>query len=65
MKRFSELISAIEITNKTNAKIEALVQYFTVAEDKDKLWMISVNIPRQQQASVGISANGTHQWLLI
>ena len=42
MKRFSELISAIEITNKTNAKIEALVQYFTVAEDKDKLWMITL-----------------------
>lgn len=40
MKRFSELISAIEITNKTNAKIAALVEYFTVAEDKDKLWMI-------------------------
>jgi DNA ligase-1 len=42
MKRFSELISAIEITNKTNAKIAALVHYFTVAEDKDKLWMISL-----------------------
>ncbi|MEM6718679.1 MAG: ATP-dependent DNA ligase [Bacteroidota bacterium] len=42
MKRFSELISAIEITNKTNAKIAALVHYFTVAEDKDKLWMIAL-----------------------
>ncbi|AXG72429.1 DNA ligase B [Kordia sp. SMS9] len=40
MKRFSALISAIEITNKTNAKIAALVEYFKVAEDKDKLWMI-------------------------
>ncbi|WP_046745038.1 ATP-dependent DNA ligase [Kordia zhangzhouensis] len=42
MKRFSELISAIEITNKTNAKIEALVQYFTHAADKDKLWLIAL-----------------------
>jgi DNA ligase-1 len=42
MKRFSALISAIEITNKTNAKIAALVEYFTVAEDKDKLWMIAL-----------------------
>jgi len=42
MKQFSELISAIEITNKTNAKIEALVNYFKVAPDKDKLWLIAL-----------------------
>lgn len=42
MKLFSELISAIEITNKTNAKIEALVQYFKIAPDKDKLWLIAL-----------------------
>lgn len=42
MKLFSELISAIEITNKTNAKIEALIQYFKIAPDKDKLWLIAL-----------------------
>ena len=42
MKHFSNLISAIEITNKTNAKIEALVNYFSIAPDKDKLWMIAL-----------------------
>lgn len=42
MKQFSNLISAIEITNKTNAKIEALVQYFKTAPDKDKLWLIAL-----------------------
>lgn len=42
MKQFSDLISAIEITNKTNAKIEALVQYFKNAPDKDKLWLIAI-----------------------
>lgn len=42
MKQFSELISAIEITNKTNAKIAALVNFFAVADDKDKLWMIAL-----------------------
>ena len=42
MKAFSNLISAIEITNKTNAKIEALVHYFTTAPDKDKLWLIAI-----------------------
>ncbi|MGC6430854.1 MAG: ATP-dependent DNA ligase [Jejuia sp.] len=42
MKDFLELISAVEITNKTNAKIQALVDYFTKASDKDKLWLISI-----------------------
>lgn len=42
MKDFSNLISAIEITNKTNAKIEALVNYFKTAPDKDKLWLIAL-----------------------
>ncbi|MGY5352518.1 ATP-dependent DNA ligase [Wenyingzhuangia sp. IMCC45533] len=42
MKEFSQLISTIEITNKTNAKIEALVQYFNTASDKDKLWMVAL-----------------------
>ncbi len=42
MKDFVELISAVEITNKTNAKIQALVDYFTKASDKDKLWLISI-----------------------
>jgi DNA ligase-1 len=42
MKAFSNLISAIEITNKTNAKIEALVHFFSTAADKDKLWLIAL-----------------------
>ncbi|WP_439132124.1 ATP-dependent DNA ligase [Polaribacter sp.] len=42
MKDFSNLISAIEITNKTSAKINALVNYFKTAPDKDKLWLIAL-----------------------
>ena len=42
MKLFSDLISSLEITNKTNAKIDALVQYFKIAPDKDKLWLIAL-----------------------
>ncbi|SHH53368.1 ATP-dependent DNA ligase [Winogradskyella jejuensis] len=42
MKQFSKLISAIEITNKTNAKIDALVEYFRTAPEKDKLWLIAL-----------------------
>lgn len=42
MKYFSELISAIEITNKTNSKIDALVDYFKIAPKKDMLWIIAL-----------------------
>lgn len=42
MRNFVNLISTIEITNKTNAKIQALVDYFKKASDKDKLWLISI-----------------------
>ena len=42
MKQFAELINVIEITNKTNAKIDALVDFFATAPDKDKLWMIAL-----------------------
>ena len=42
MKLFSNLISALEITNKTNAKIAALEHYFRTAPDKDKLWLIAL-----------------------
>jgi hypothetical protein len=42
MRAFSNLISAIEITNKTSSKIDALVHFFKTAEDKDKLWLIAL-----------------------
>lgn len=42
MKHFSDLISALEITNKTNSKISALVDYLNTASNKDKLWLISI-----------------------
>ncbi|MFT4803490.1 MAG: DNA ligase-1, partial [Psychroserpens sp.] len=42
MINFSKLITAVEITNKTNDKIAAFVDYFTHAPDKDKLWLIAI-----------------------
>ncbi|MEM6516693.1 MAG: ATP-dependent DNA ligase [Bacteroidota bacterium] len=42
MKHFSKLISTVEITNKTNDKIDAFVEYFKSAPDKDKLWLIAI-----------------------
>lgn len=42
MLRFSQLFTELDQTNKTNAKIAALVSYFDEAPDRDKLWAIGL-----------------------
>ncbi len=42
MKDFARLIQQIDSTNKTNAKVKALKDYFDKANDKDKLWTIAI-----------------------
>lgn len=42
MKRFAQLIQELELSNKTNDKIEALVAYFNEADDRDKPYVIAM-----------------------
>ncbi len=42
MKRFAQLISSLESTNKTNAKIEAMVHYLQTVPENDKLWFLAL-----------------------
>ncbi|RQO74219.1 ATP-dependent DNA ligase [Pedobacter sp. KBW06] len=42
MKRFTELIAQLEMSNKTNDKIAALVRYFNEANDLDKPYVIAM-----------------------
>ncbi|RQO64620.1 ATP-dependent DNA ligase [Pedobacter sp. KBW01] len=42
MKHFAQLIQQLELSNKTNDKIAALVHYFNSANDKDKVWVIAL-----------------------
>jgi DNA ligase-1 len=73
MKDFSELISAIEITNKTNAKIDALVQYFKIAPEKDKLWVIALFTGKRPSRPVKttllkewcMEISGLPEWLFL
>ena len=62
MKRFSKLISDIEITNKTNDKTEALVDYFATAPDKDKLWLIALFTGKRPKRPV--KSNLMKQWCM-
>src|SRR5258706_9933056 len=39
---FAALVTKISSSTKTNDKLEALAEYFTLAEDKDKVWVIAL-----------------------
>ncbi|MEO0570713.1 MAG: ATP-dependent DNA ligase [Bacteroidota bacterium] len=42
MKRFSQLVKTLDSTNKTNVKVNALADYFSVASEEDKVWTIAI-----------------------
>jgi len=52
MKHFARLFKNLDQTTKTNLKIAALVQYFKVADDKDKMWTIAILSHRRPRRSV-------------
>jgi len=71
MKRFVKLIQQLELSNKTNDKIAALIHYFNDATDKDKVWVIALftgKMPKRPiQSSLlklwAIEITGTPEWL--
>lgn len=52
MKLFSELIIALDQTNKTTSKVEALIEYFSLADEKDKLWAVALLSGRKPRSVV-------------
>jgi len=62
MKLFSELISALENTNKTNAKVDAIVEYLQRAPDSDKLWFLALFTGKRPKRP--INTTFLKQWVL-
>lgn len=52
MRQFAELVANLGSTTKTNEKLDALVQYFSTADDKDKVWVIAIFSGRRPRRSV-------------
>ncbi|HET6227477.1 MAG TPA: ATP-dependent DNA ligase [Bacteroidia bacterium] len=52
MKAFSELYTAIDETTKTNAKINALVHYFSTADEKDAIWCVAMLSGRRPKRTI-------------
>ena len=52
MKLFAALVSTLGTSTKTNDKLDALVEYFAAANDKDKIWVIAIFSGRRPRRSV-------------
>lgn len=55
MKAFAQLIQTLEMTNKTNEKINAIVHYLNIASDNDKVWLVALFTGRRPKRPVKVA----------
>ncbi|UAY51226.1 ATP-dependent DNA ligase [Ferruginibacter albus] len=60
MKQFAELVTILATSTKTNDKLKALENYFSTADDKDKVWVIALFSGRRPKRIVNSSL--LHIW---
>jgi DNA ligase-1 len=58
MKQFADLVTRLGTSTKTNEKLDALSEYFSIANDKDKVWVIAIFSGRRPKRAV----NSTQLW---
>ena len=49
---FAELVYALGTHTKTNDKLSAIIKYFSIAEDKDKVWVIALFSGRRPRRTI-------------
>src|SRR5829696_2002484 len=52
MTLFARLVTTLGNTTKTNEKLQALVDYFSVADSRDKVWVIALFTGRKPKRAV-------------
>ena len=62
MKHFAELILALESSNKTTAKVDAMVHYLQTTDEKDKLWFLALFTGKRPKRP--INSNFLKLWAL-
>lgn len=62
MKEFATLISALDSTNKTGLKQEAIINFLDTASDKDKLWFLALFTGKRPRRKV--STTLMKQWAM-
>lgn len=73
MKEFATLIHALDSSNKTNSKKEAILTFFNQASEKDKLWFLALMTGKRPKRSIAIKdlktwaleITGVPEWLFI
>jgi len=55
MKEFANLVQILGTSTKTNEKLDALVNYFSLADDKDRVWVIALFSGRRPRRLVNSS----------
>jgi DNA ligase-1 len=50
--KFAELVQLIGTSTKTNDKLNALVTYFTLADQRDKVWVIAIFSGRRPRRTI-------------
>lgn len=65
MRQFAELVMKLGSSTKTNDKLDALVNYFSVANDKDKVWVIAIFSGRRPKRAVNTTQLVTYAVQLI
>ena len=59
MKQFADLVVTLGSSTKTNDKLDALVEYFSTANDKDKVWVIAIFSGRRPKRAVNTTQLAT------
>lgn len=62
MRTFANLINALDSTNKTNRKLEAIDRFLREATDKDKLWFLALFTGKRPKRNV--STTLMKQWAM-
>jgi DNA ligase-1 len=60
MKLFARLISEVSASTKTTDKVNAIISYFTHANDADKIWTLALFTGRRPRRSV--NSTRMHEW---
>jgi DNA ligase-1 len=60
MENFARFIHELEISNKTNDKVDAIVKYLNVAPEEDKIWLIALFTGKRPKR--GINTKLLREW---
>jgi len=62
LQLFAELVTELSSSTKTNDKLQSLVDYFAIATDADKVWVIALFSGRRPRRSVNLKL--MRQWCI-